>query len=530
MKPISRYILLLISLLLIAGAQLMFIPEYTVTFDQSTATKFNETLQEKEKHAHEMINELAGKLDSLSFTQIIASDYDDYQNTYTDEGIALFGYLDDTIAFWTNHSIPIDQIAHGNTTEGIVQLRSGWFLRLTGEAVNVQIAAYIHIKHDYSYENKYLVSGFQQDFQPIQGEITRVKSTKGIKVHNSDGKELFTVVPATDELSQQSHREWMALLFCVGAMLLLVHLYREVNAVGQKYGQQWAVAMLIIALCSMRYLLLSLQFPAVFSQLELFDPSYYARSFWSPSLGDLLINALFLFALAHYFNKHFKYQQNWNKAVRISLITVFFVLILFSAHFINGLFSGLIYDSNIDFNISNLFDLSIYSFLGILCIGLTLFAYFFLIDALVRGIKKLEFSRKQELIFTVAVFAVFSVVMHLLGYRDLIIMLWPLVLFLVAQMAHGKRTPYGFPYIVTFLVLFSFVGSHTLSKYTHNKERDQRSVLADKLATDKDPVMEYLFFRMEKEIQGDPMLLAPFDTTVIFSKSDFRLPVKKPIL
>lgn len=510
-----------------AAGELLFIPEYTVTFDQGTADRFNQTLEEKEDRARQMIEQLAGQLDTMSFDQILADNYDEFEKLFRKEGIGLVGYLHDTIAFWTTNGIPADRNVDGAISEGVVQLRNGWYERLCGEAPNTQLVAYILIKNEYSYENKYLNSDFQRDFSPIQGEITRVKSTKGIKVHNSDGKELFTIIPATDELSQASHRKWMAILFTIGLILLLVYFYKEVNFIEQKYGTQWSFGFFVAVMAGARYLLLAIEFPAVFNHIELFDPANYAHSFWSPSLGDLLINSIFFFGLAHFINKRIKdIKTKGSVYTKGAIVFLYCIGILLCAHFINDLFRGLIYDSNIDFNISNLFDLSIYSFLGIVCIGLTLFAYFLFIDLAVRSTMWLELPNNARWIFTLTIFAIFGVIMHILGYRDLIIMLWPMLLFILIIGVYRRQAGFGFGFIVLFLALFSFVGAHTLSKFTQYKERDQRHLLADKLSTDKDPVMEFLYFRVEDKILEDPILQTPFDSTTAFIKSDFDYHLK----
>lgn len=514
--------MLLVSLLLMGAAQLLFIPEYTVTFDQETANRFNTILHEKEDKAQYLIDDLAGKLDSMSFQQILTANSDYYQRYFAQNGIAVFGYLNDTLVFWSNSSVPADRIVTGKLVNGVVQLRNGWYERICGDAPNVQLMAYILIKHDYGYENKYLSSDFHSDFTPIQGEITRVKSTKGIKIHNTEGKELFTIVPATNELSQESHRFWMAVLFTAGLILLLLYFYREIAHIESIYGTRWSFALFFVIICGVRYLLLSLDFPAVFSYVELFDPSYYAHSFWFPSLGDFLINAMFLFAITQYLNKRVQnIGDHKTKYGKGAIVGLFMLAVLLSSHFINDLFKGLIYDSNIDFNITNLFDLSTYSFLGIVAIGLTLFAYFLLIDLSARAITWLNLTYKSKLMLAGTTFIVFGVAMHLLGYRDLIIMFWPVVLLILAVKAYTSNRKYNFGLLVILLTTLSFVGAHTLTKYTLLKERDQRHLLGDKLATDKDPVMEYLFFKVEERLLDDKELHTPFDTISVFEKSDF---------
>src|SRR5690606_17381249 len=51
-----------------------------------------------------------------------------------------------------------------------------------------------------------------------------------------------------------------------------------------------AIVYTIIIMVSMRAIMIAFNFPQSFSKMDLFDPSQYASSVLTPSLGDLLIN------------------------------------------------------------------------------------------------------------------------------------------------------------------------------------------------------------------------------------------------
>ncbi len=60
-------------------------------------------------------------------------------------------------------------------------------------------------------------------------------------------------------------------------------------------------------------MMLEFRFPFIFYSLDLFAPQNYASSFWLPSLGDFLINSVFIFFFSYNFFKEYTVSPAlWN--------------------------------------------------------------------------------------------------------------------------------------------------------------------------------------------------------------------------
>ena len=177
---------------------------------------------------------------------------------------------------------------------------------------------------------------------------------------------------------------------------------------------------------------------------------------------------------------------------------------------LNNLFIGLIQNSNISFNINDLFSLDAYSFTGIFIIGLMLFSFFLVTDKIVTMVRKLGLTFNMQLIIFLSVIAVYTVLSHLLNTRDLIMILWPAVLIIfIARLRKTPNSNYVFSGAVILVSLFAFSAVHVFTKYRDIKELDNRKIFAEKLAAEQDPLAEHLFTEVEEKIKSDSTLLNP---------------------
>ncbi|HSH64837.1 MAG TPA: hypothetical protein VLB84_03350, partial [Bacteroidia bacterium] len=531
MKNISKnkHFFIILALLFFSAAY--FLSHYYNRGNTSIVHAFEKTLRKKERFLNNEMLSLAKRAETQSYDQLFKLKPYHYNSLLEKEGIALLIYESDTLKFWSDNSIAVENwIKEVCLDTKMAKLHNGWFEVMhphTNSTTTKTIVGLVLIKNEFPYQNKYLTNEFQKDFYvPAETKLITDNSYSQNALKNLNGDYLFSLKFNTD--NPISFASYLACFFNLIAFFFLVlYLKNRCFALIDKIGKNAAIFIFSGILLLARYLTIRFNFPESFYCFDLFHPKIYAdaSSIWLSSLGDLLINIILLFYISFVFHSEFKLPDSIKniKTTRKQ----FFILLLFLGYFwiswlINTLFIGLIKNSSIPFDINNLFSLDIYSFISIVIIALLLFIYFLFSDKLVSAVRLFSLNKKS-----IASVFIFSVIIHLciyhyLGSRDLIIILWPFVILLLIALIKRKHFIYPFSGIIFLVFLFSLYAVHILIKYTRLKEQESRKIYAEKIAAEQDPIAELLFQDVAKSISRDSLLSAfvsgPNKQTLDFEK------------
>ena len=127
---------------------------------------FNKTLHQKEELINAELDTIIKRSYGKSFANIFRASPLAYNTLYHDKGLALLIYEGDTLKFWSDNSVSVENyMEEVCLDERMVKLKNGWFevIRKTDLSGRTYIGI-ILIKHEYSYQNKYLVNTFEKDF------------------------------------------------------------------------------------------------------------------------------------------------------------------------------------------------------------------------------------------------------------------------------------------------------------------------------------------------------------------------------
>jgi two-component system, NtrC family, nitrogen regulation sensor histidine kinase NtrY len=480
---------------------------------------FEDELHSKEKKAEIELDSLIRLSSNKNYTAIFQSRPERYNSLLQDQGIALLIYENDTLKFWSDNSAAVENyMAEVCLDDHMARLKNGWFevIRKTEASGRIYIALVL-VRNEYSYQNQYLVNTFQSDFKlPAETSLAIGSPASTNSIHDQHGNYLFTLVFKTVGTTEQSAwKLWLNIAFNVlGFVLVLLFLRSECETIAPTIGRHWSLLIFIVSVTAMRLLTIRIRFPQSFYELPVFGPRFYgdAFSFWLSNLGDFLINAvlilIFAFALTRYtrsitLKKKFAIWQQL--AFGIALLW----LPAFGAWTINGMISGLVQNSDISFNVNDIFSLNAYSYLGLLLIALLVSAFFLVANSSVRLF--MQIVKQPGLRWNSFVVAALLHIgcMHALGFVDMITVLWPfwIVFVLLAWRTFTKESTFSFSLIVFLVFVFSLYATHMLLKQAMHKEHDSRDVFAEKLAAEQDPIAELLFTEFEKELSYDTILI-----------------------
>lgn len=512
----NKFFLLLFAVVLFLAAYFLHRP--LAEGSEPTLNNFEQTLHEKETRLNLEMLGLAKRAETQNYNELFIQKPDYYNSLLQKEGLALLIYENDTLKFWSDNSIAVENwVKEVCLDTKMAKLRNGWFEVVkphTNATTTKTIVGLILIKNEYPYQNKYLANEFQKDFAlPAETKLITENPNARNNIKSIDGNYLFSL-EFNEANGSVSFSSYLA-VFCnfVAFLLLLFFLKNGCLALSNRIGRNYSVFLFIGIVIILRFLSVKFSFPESFYSFDLFGPKVFAdaSSVWLNSLGDLLINIVILFYLTYVVFGNFHFEavlekiKKWNK--------FFVALILFLGYFffswiITKLFTGLIQNSNIPFSINNLFSLNQYSYVGIIIIGLLLFVYFLFADKMIAVLKQLGLNNQQYIIVFLVSATIHTSIYHLLGTLDLIIVLWPFVLVLFIALIKRKQNLYPFSSIVFLVFLFSLYAVHILIKYSVVKEVESRKIYAEKLAAERDPVAELLFQDVEKKLNADTILVS----------------------
>ena len=156
--------------------------------------------------------------------------------------------------------------------------------------------------------------------------------------------------------------------------------------------------------------------PGPLYQTSLFSPQFYASSFLFGSAGDLFLNVAFALAIVLIFYRHQRIIRIYSSAEpapgNAILFYLFWALIIAATSAaVNYYVTGLIINSKISFDISNIFELNTFSILGFFIVAMLMGFYFLVIRFAGEIIHHSGFSterKRRYMIFALAVILLFA--------------------------------------------------------------------------------------------------------------------------
>ncbi len=477
---------------------------------------FTRELHKKEIALEKEVDTLISHARQKTATELFKTQPEYYNTLFTEKGFVLLIYENDTLRFWSDNSVAVENyMKEVCLDDRMAKLKNGWFEVIKKTEGSRTFIGMLLIKNKYAYQNQYLVNDFQGDFHmPVECNIEINDPASSNAVASHKGEYLFSLVFKSAEQPISPVRTWLNMLLNVlGFLLIFLFVRAECRMLTPAIGV-WASSLLFVTvLALLRLLIISIHFPDSFYDLELFSPALYgdATSVWLPSLGDFLFNALLLFYMCWFVTRRIRkhnYKLHVPEKFRVAFSVFVFFLLGLAAWAVNGMFGGLIHNSDISFNVNNIFSLNIYSYVGIFIMAVLLFAFFMVCNLAVEIIKRFIPATSRILLWMGVAAAVHVALMHLLHGRDLVMMLWPYALLTVIILAkHKGEQMFSFSVIVFLVFLLSLYSVHVILKQTRIKESDSRMVYAEKLAAEQDPIAEHLYTEFSDKLQHDTVLI-----------------------
>ncbi len=508
--PRSLYLFLLLAILGSGVGYWISIPSPTDAFRQELVQKFEQTLQQKEEQAAALLEEAGRQLKDVPpkafFTTPLPS---------ISRGTNLFLYRNDTLRYWSDNSIPVDRMLDLSSFHShVMALNNGWYRIVEQQQGKYRLYALILLKQTYPYHNQYLSDHFGPGFDlPAGANITQEVDEQSLPVRSRNGDTYFRLSLPPPVLEKARSDLGPVVLVTIGFLSFLIFLYLIFPTLCKQAGFGMATLITGLILFTGRYLTIGSGFFGITPNPRLFDPSLYASTDLFPTLGDLILNTIVLVFFILLLRKGLQQMRKPEPGPSPENLFTFLgwsILTLLYGLLVTFLFRSLLQDSNISFNVNDLFALSWYSLASLLVMGALFLSFTLLGDRWARLSHQLGLSPQTFLPICLALAGGHIILAHWLGFPDLALVLWPLVILIILWQASHREKGYGYGVYVLLISLYAILGAHTFSRFTEKKEHQSRQVIAENLALDEDPVTDLLFREVEQEMLNDPQLQRVF--------------------
>jgi two-component system nitrogen regulation sensor histidine kinase NtrY len=424
---------------------------------------------------------------------------------FVSENVYFQTFKNNQLTFWSDAIITANNLQGLKEGSSFIVYNNAWCEVIKKKDNDFFVVFFIPVKSKYPYQNQYLKDGFNQDLIIDRNiEIAQLADYPVADIKNVEGKYLFSIKKSA--INTDIPYSKIEIIFWALGIVLLGFL---INSICKFYADSGnpglAILGLIISFAILRYLSLKYHFPEAIYSLEIFDPSVYASNFYFPSFADLAINVIALLWVVIFIHSYKSkiFTPITNKWIGYAFILYGVLFIALVSVFYSDVFFGLIFNSNINFKVSNIVNLNFISFLGIIILMLAILAYYLMFDILIYFSRFIEINIKNKIILLVAIFLIYNFYQLVFtNYNVFFILIFCLVL-IVGKLTYNYSEKMIFPAALLIALLFATLVSIKLNRFENVKQLEVRKRLLLKLESADDPYSIFSFKEREQKIASD---------------------------
>ncbi|MGF7232833.1 ATP-binding protein [Arachidicoccus sp.] len=363
---------------------------------------------------------------------------------------------------------------------------------ISKDGSNYVIASLIPIKWKYFIENKYISNSFAYS-NSIRNKYYIASGLSGFPIYNSKGVTVFRLAQF-NQSNTSAPNSLSVTLMLIGLVFILIFINSRINEVATNRGFYYGLGWLLFTVISIRLITYWLPIPFNFRSYELFSPLVYASSVLHSSLGDLLINVLLFFWITFFIKyRHqeliLKAKNYWfDKYKKAFGAASLFLFAMFTINMVN-IVCSLVIDSKIPLNVTDFFNLNIYTLVTFFILTFIILSYynlsyFLMLPATQAGIEKLW--RITILMISGLLIITLQVSPSFISIK-LVALLW-LILYCFILDFRKEDLPKALvssPYFLFWLMFFA-ASITFIIRTIDNRDMEQKKLFAQSLAEQSD--------------------------------------------
>jgi len=434
------------------------------------------------------------------------------QNFTTDKSIWFITTLNGRLSFWSGVKIIPDHPGIIKEGYSFIKQANGYYEAIKKTEGNFSAIFFIPVKLDYAFVNQYLQNTFAVDLLKDNNiEIADFTDKNIREIHSSNNTYLFSVKVKAGEINLTFFYYELA-IWILTLISLCVLMHNVCNYVSEKGYPIVSLIFLAAFIVFVRFINLHYGWPDFTYKLKVFDPVFYTSSLAYHSLGDLCINILFIcwFTVFLYTRRSRFFKKLPGKVggycIFIGGITA---LIVISTSLVN-IFYGLVLNSKINFDVSNVLNLSFFSLIGVVMLCFSFLIFYLLTEVFLSVAIRLDISDTQKtIIFIVCIFFATAISAYYQGFT-LLYILWGFLVFVRAYAYRYKNGLFDSGSLAILILVCALISSLKLNYFESFKEADTRKTFIQKLEVPDDANADIIFDKIEHQIIADTAIVHYF--------------------
>lgn len=491
-------------LLLLTGIVLLSIALFTAIQSQhNSELKLVESSNRLQQYVYTQEAEFA------SFFQVYLND----TNNLTERWMGLKNVADkhrfqvqvfknDTLLYWSSNQINARRyIQSAESGTGFINGQNGFYLFAMRPLGSYKFVVLHELKTHYNYQNEYIGNKWNDALSFLQDALLSPAKVEGYHdIFAIHGTYLFSVkLYQTD----RGFKTGMAITILVLLLFTLISfhfLFRRLMF----SRPVWATSLFLVFNGVLFYLVKHNWYQLVYIPTNLFSPEVYASSNLLNSLGSFSMVVLFATWYFYMLNERLRLFPETNPR-SLASIGVFMFLSVLAADSTFDSIRSLVFDSQINFDLNNIYHTNIFTLIAIVISILLLLVTFLVSSMLFRMIARSK--EKTKLYFLMYVLVLLYVQPVLVRY------LFERGHYYFFESTLYLITLFGYHYLKTklnrfqgyflMITLLSFYSSINLYHWNHVKEEENRKLFANKLVSQNDMATEYFLKSVEQKIITD---------------------------
>lgn len=481
---------------------------------------FQQQLLSQEQRINRQIKDISGVVTDNDFDGSFFEALKNYSTSIDETGAGYLVYQAGVLKYWSDRSVSFyNTMREFKKTEGFLKLPNGYYLSCHIKTDDFDVFGLQLIKYNYEHENKYLKNSFFKTYKlPHEFKLLDSELAGAFPVIALNGEFMFSVKAAGQYFCTENQLYLPGIIYFLGLLILLFYFRKEF--VESEAGFFLKLLGLGVALFIVYWLHLMFDIPALLAHLPLFSPEVFALNNWLPSLGDYFLIVLFF----TFWMYNFTVGVNIDKFHSESSMPRIFIgalLLLFSASLFllaNYFVEILIYNSTISFSLNKIIGITTPSILGILSVGLLLFAtMFFVIKNIEEACNDFSFLQLLALLAGIVLFLGFIqiIAVQQVSYFALVFFMVSAVLAALFSKKYIRK--FSLSYIIFFVTLASVYSLVIFYHTVNHKEKENQKLFSVTLVAERDPAAEEFLSKIERQMYYDPAIVS-----LLIQKEDLR--------
>lgn len=451
----------------------------------------------------------------------ILRNWNEVKSIALESGFDCYIFRNDTLLQWTNQEIsPIPTPKKLKAGSNYYKAANGHYFVFLKSYKDYDVLCATLIKKEYIYRNQFLQNHLHPSLSFLKEIQLSAEPKEGYSpLLSISGSPLFYIQIAAAHYIQPLWI-WYGFIFFLIVLLVSAH---QLMQVGLKRHSLLATIIFAAFWFIVRFLNTYYQEPTFIYKTSLFNPFIYASSAWFPSLGDLLIDSLIVIWWLIMYEKVYSIKfRTWNPHIKNILFVFWLVAALLMSHMSVLSLRSLTIDSQISFNISNIYHISQYTYIALLLLIIQLLSVYYVVRNFYRMWERYNFNRAKWMqvlmmlmLYVATVWLSESVTLFQLAFTILL-----MVVLLLYK--HFNTNFNRFQQYFGLIFIIAFFAAWGINHWSEKKEHEERKIFALKIVAQNDITTDYFLRGIERKIEKDAYITeyfqSPFITKSLFEK------------